>query len=130
MSRTEPPEIPSRLRLDDIKPESIPPESEKAAAHSNKEESDYLDNELKRHELDSRKQDTKERKDYATKLFRLISAWLLSILTILMLSGFGRIGCLEFKLSDAVLLGLIGGTTATVLGLFVIVVNYLFPNRK
>lgn len=36
----------------------------------------------------------------------------------------------RFELSDTVLLALIGGTTASVLGLFVIVANYLFNTLK
>ena len=34
-----------------------------------------------------------------------------------------------FALSDAVILAAIGGTTVNVLGIFIIVVNYLFPKR-
>ena len=37
--------------------------------------------------------------------------------------------CISFKLSDTVLATLIGSTTASVLGLFAIVANYLFPKR-
>ena len=34
-----------------------------------------------------------------------------------------------FRLSDKVLLGLLGGTTVTVVGLFGIVAHYLFPRH-
>lgn len=74
--------------------------------------------------------DIKGRKGYATKLFCLIVAWLIGIFIVLLLSGFGGVCGHTFKLSDAVLLALIGSTTATVLGLFIVVVNYLFPQRK
>lgn len=38
--------------------------------------------------------------------------------------------CGSFKLSDSVLIALIGGTTVNVIGLFLVVANYLFPRRK
>jgi hypothetical protein len=94
--------------------------------------------------LSSLKQDRAERKSYANRIFILISAWLLGVFVILILSGFGRpsdnhfiVYCkssfvvfpLTFSISDKVLMTLIGGTTATVLGLFAIVANYLFPKR-
>jgi len=91
-------------------------------------------------------QDRQERQKYAKYLFKLICAWLLGIYSIIMLAGFGAtvarfdmsdvpvVKRLEFKpsfkLSDAVLLALIGGTTINVLGLFVIVANYLFNSPK
>ena len=45
---------------------------------------------------------------------------------ILLMHGFSFI---PFELSVAVLTTLIGSTTASVLGLFAIVANYLFPKR-
>ncbi len=91
-------------------------------------------------------QDRQERQKYAKYLFKLICVWLLGIYSIIMFSGFGATTMrfdmsdlpvakrLEFKpsfqLSDAVLLALIGGTTINVLGLFVIVANYLFNSPK
>lgn len=93
------------------------------------------------------KQDREERQKYARYLFQLICAWLLGIYSIIVLTGIGsstaRINLSDvpvaqrleefqpsFKLSDAVLLALIGGTTLNVLGLFVIVANYLFNAPK
>lgn len=93
------------------------------------------------------KQDREERQKYARYLFLLICAWLLGIYSIIILSGVGsttvRINLSDlpvaqrleefkpsFQLSDAVLLALIGGTTLNVLGLFVIVANYLFKAPK
>ena len=35
-----------------------------------------------------------------------------------------------FALSDSVLLGAIGGTTLNVIGIFIIVARYLFPQRS
>lgn len=95
--------------------------------------------------LKSLRQDIKARKKYATNIFRLIVWWLLAISAVIFFQGFlsdqtaywmiGYRGFVleafpKFRLSDPVLLALIGGTTASVLGLFVIVVRYLFPNRN
>ena len=71
------------------------------------------------------KQDTEERKTYANKIFKLICVWLLAVFGILVAQG----SDCGFELSDAVLLALIGGTTANVLGIFIIVAQYLFPKR-
>jgi hypothetical protein len=91
-------------------------------------------------------QDRLERQKYAKYLFNLICFWLLGIFTIIIFSGLNastirlnyqdlpvvrRVeGVPKFELSDGVLLALIGGTTINVLGLFVIVANYLFNSPK
>lgn len=89
------------------------------------------------------KQDREERGKYADKLFNLICTWLIVISLLIIGSGYkndldttitnssGKIirettTPPRFELSDKVLLALIGGTTASILGLFVIVANYLF----
>ena len=78
-------------------------------------------------QLDSLRQDRKQRKKYSNRLFRLIVWWLSAIGVIVVLHG-----CLivPFELNTTVLTTLIGSTTASVLGLFAIVANYLlFPKR-
>lgn len=90
------------------------------------------------------KADTKARKKYARKIFRLIKWWLIGIGALIVLQGFlGKReisiafhwfgspwrSSIHFELSDSVLLALIGGTTASVIGLFAIVANYLFAKR-
>jgi hypothetical protein len=50
------------------------------------------------------------------------------MIMLLLFQGFlSRLGI--FNLSDTVILAAIGGTTVNVLGIFVVVVNYLFPKR-
>ncbi len=67
----------------------------------------------------------------STDIFYLIVAWLSLIFVIVILEGFGVTICHHaFKLSDPVVLALIGGTTVNVLGIFIIVVRYLFPQRS
>ena len=71
------------------------------------------------------KQDLEQRKKYADRIFCLICVWLFAIFGIVALQGFSFKG---FDVSDKILMVLIGGTTINVLGLFVIVARYLFPN--
>jgi hypothetical protein len=74
-------------------------------------------------------QDIAERKKYAQLFFRLSCAWLVGITAILMLQGFGSLWKVPFKLSDSIVLTMIGSTTVNVLGILYIVAKYLFPNR-
>lgn len=71
-------------------------------------------------------QDIVERKNYASKMFWLVIVWLIGILGILILQGFELWG---FQLDDKVLIALIGGATANIIGIFAIVVRYFYRNR-
>jgi len=78
-------------------------------------------------DLKSSIQDRKERKKYAGKIFILISIWLIAVFALLIAQAiFGKTG--EFSLPVPVLLTITGGTTASVVGIFVIVARYLFPD--
>ena len=90
------------------------------------EEAKSLENERLRAEVDDLIQDREQRKMYGNRLFWLVVVWLIVIGLVILLHGFT---CVPFKLSVAVLTTLIGSTTASVLGLFAIVANYLFPKR-
>lgn len=79
--------------------------------------------ELERAKLRSVQQDTAERKLYASRIFWLILVWLGLLFILLFVEGWKPGG---FWLDDSVLLALIGGTTANVLGIFVLVARYLF----
>jgi hypothetical protein len=133
------PIVPDDAALSEIAP-SVLLQSEDLALR----EVDALEHERKSAELKGFKQDIKARKRYAKNIFSLIVWWLVAILFLLLLQGFsgGQKVSLstitrllevhldyKFYLSDAVLLALIGGTTANVLGLFIFVVQYLFPKR-
>jgi hypothetical protein len=91
--------------------------------------------------------DLKARKRYAERAFWLVCGWIIMMLLILLLQGFLGHGKHDisgqawgisytiternlFFLSDAVLIALITGTTASVLGLFTFVMSYLFPKRN
>jgi hypothetical protein len=75
------------------------------------------------------RQDISERKTYANRIFRLLCFWLAGMAGLLVfqgaLSGFGW-----FNLSEKVLLAAIGGTTINVIGIFLVVANYLFPKQS
>jgi hypothetical protein len=70
-------------------------------------------------------QDIRERKRFANLIYGMVVGWLIAILVIIICTG---LGCL--KISDAVLLGLIGSTTVNVTAFFVIVTKYLFPTKN
>jgi len=90
-------------------------------------------------------QDIELRQVYSNRIFCLIVCWLACVFGLLLLQGFGGPGTAwdvqagwfrvrseghaVFLLSDAVLLATIGGTTGSVIGIFIIVVTYLFPKR-
>lgn len=71
--------------------------------------------------LEQIKDEAKQRKELAIKIFWLVVFWLLLILALISLDGLGLI-----KLSDTIVLALIGGTTVNVSSFFVIVAQYLF----
>lgn len=71
----------------------------------------------------SRKQDRKERKKYAKKTFVFLSIFTGIILVIVILSAIRSIG---FTLSDTVLITLITTSFSTVVGIFILVMRYLF----
>ncbi len=94
-------------------------------------ESDRFDARRRTLLLEGLKQDLELREAFAWDIFYLIVAWLILIFLILLLQAFSAtIFQHSFRLSDAVLLALIGGTTVNVLGIFIIVVRYLFPQRS
>lgn len=96
-----------------------------------------LRNQKLEEELADLRSDRDFRKEYAPKIYELIWIWLLSVVALVILDGVtvsGGINTLGksigFELSDSVVLALIGGTTASVIGLLVIVITYIFPRRN
>jgi hypothetical protein len=73
-------------------------------------------------------QDMAERKKYAGRIFCLLAIWLIGIFLLLLFQGF-----LSphnwFSLDDKVMIAAIGGTTVNVIGIFVVVARYLFPQK-
>jgi len=110
-----------------IRPPDVPASDEKAVL-----EDDALDlyREGKLLELEDLAQNLKLRRKFARRVFLLTSLWLAVVVVIILLAGFrATYKSHQFQLADSVLLALIGSTTANILGIFVIVVHYLFPQR-
>lgn len=73
----------------------------------------------------------KLRSGYAWKLFLLLCFWVTAILTLLICQGANSFfGTRAFHLDDTVLIAAIGSTTVNVIGLFYVVVRYIFPEPK
>lgn len=70
-------------------------------------------------------QNIKERKRYALYIFLMVATWLVAILAIIIFVGLNKL-----KISDPVLMALIGATTLNVMTFFVIVTKYLFPSNN
>lgn len=113
---------PDLSRLQDGEPARL----DGLAIDSYEEEKKSLENERLKAEIEDLVQDRDQRKTYANRLFWLVAVWLVVIGLIVLLHGFSHV---PFTLSGTVLTTLIGSTTVSVLGLFAIVVNYLFPKR-
>ena len=93
-----------------------------------KKEAADLDQEEKTARVRGLLQDISERKLYANRIFWMLSLWLLGIFVLLLAQGFFSPHH-WFELDKSVLLAAIGGTTVNVIGIFVVVTRYLFPQR-
>ena len=83
--------------------------------------------------LHSYRQNVQERKFYAQSLFWLIVGWLGLCVMLLFLSAVESpllSWVVKFEMPETVQLALIGGTTASVLGLFLVVARYLFSDKR
>lgn len=133
------------LNLDAIKPEVPPPPATACDNLAQEEFDDYRKQEQKAR-LDDLQAEVENRKRYTTWLFWLMVGWMVVVLGIILLAGLkypelrkDETGAfvplhwydwlVAFDLPEGVLLALIGGTTANVIGLFLVVARYLFPRR-
>lgn len=84
-----------------------------------------------RHEQDmaDRKDARELRKVYARRVFILCCGWVCAIFALLLFCGFGSYKYFRFHLSDAVVLAAIGSTTANIIGVFIIVIRFLFHDH-
>lgn len=85
------------------------------------------------------RQGTTERRRYSGRVFGLVCVWLVFVMFTITAAGLGGypffsiLGVYSFfgfRLSDNVLIALLTSSTATVLGVLLIVVRYLFPSRN
>jgi hypothetical protein len=85
----------------------------------------YYENELKKLEVQSKAQDIAMRKEYADKTYLFVCIYMCFVFFIIFLACSPS----TFQMSDGVLITLLGTTTVNVIGLFAIVMNYLFPKK-
>lgn len=78
-----------------------------------------------RQQLDEARDTHQLRLGYASRIFWLVVAWLACVAVAVFMSGFAL---WSFKLSDKVLITFITSTTINVVGLFVVVAKWMFPN--
>jgi lipopolysaccharide export LptBFGC system permease protein LptF len=106
-------------------------QQEEVAAEANRRERERLELDQLRELVRELRQNTEQRRRYATRLFIVMVGWLVVVAYVVLAQGFGagfyRSG--PFNLSDSVMIALITTTTATVIGAFLTVANYLFPKR-
>jgi len=74
---------------------------------------------------DIKEQDKSERKLYANLSFTIVTMWLVFVLIIFIAIGKGFL-----KYSDNVVIAFLTTTTIEVIGIYLIVANYLFPLKK
>lgn len=86
-----------------------------------------LKNEALEEENRGDSQDRDQRKDFAERIYLFAAIYMFGVFVILFLSGTETT---NFKLSDNVLITLLGTTTANVIGILIIVVTYLFSRKK
>ena len=85
---------------------------------------DQIKIEKEREKLESLRQDRVQRRAQADNVLSYVREWSIALFLILIGCGIGW-----FKLPENVLMILVGGSTIQVLGLFAIVLNYLFPKK-
>ena len=86
-----------------------------------------LKNEALEEENRGDSQDRDQRKDFAERIYSFAAIYMFGVFVILFLSGTETT---NFKLSDNVLITLLGTTTANVIGILIIFVTYLFSRKK
>lgn len=85
-----------------------------------------LENDLLQQEIEDVRQDRKERRKYSGRIFWLVVGYLVVVGLLVLLAGLDQV---PFGLPASVLMVLIGSTAVSMVGLFAIVANYLFPQR-
>lgn len=86
-------------------------------------------NDLKKEELKSKIQDREQRKEFAKKIFIFLCIYLFVVFSTVICSAVES-DCMKFTLSDNVLITLLTTTTANMIGIFILVVKYLFNTKE
>lgn len=88
-------------------------------------ENSLVDLNLRREELEGKKQDRLQRKGYADKIFILLCLYLSAVMMLLYFNGFGLT-----NLEASVLIALVTTSAANVIGIFILVAKYLFHTKE
>jgi hypothetical protein len=120
--------------------DEIPPYAQRQPASDSKvnlllaqAEAAYLENKLREEALREAQNNNELRKTIPNKLWGLTISWLIIVMFIIILSGIDHQafpGVPFLKFESTVLIALITSTTASVIGLFAILLNYLYPNSQ
>lgn len=118
----------------------IPPEPRRNPASGSRAnlalaeaEAAYLDNKLREQALIEAQNNNELRKELPDRLWCLTISWLIAVLFFTFFGGIDHDafpGFFFFKFDSAVLVALITSTTASVLGLFAILLNYIYPSNS
>ncbi len=87
-----------------------------------------LENDEVKLRLKERSINMEQRQIYATRTFWMVASWIIAVLCILLIEGFGTFT--RFRLSDKVLVVAVGSTTFNVIGMLLIILRGLFRDPK
>lgn len=85
------------------------------------------ENDIRKEELKGRVQDREQRKEFAIKIYHFLCFYLSAVLLLVILSATPLI---KFELTEGIIITLLTTTTANIIGIFILVVKYLFATRK
>lgn len=85
------------------------------------------ENDIRKEELKGRIQDREQRKEFAIQIYHFLCFYLSSVLFLVVLSATPLI---KFELTEGIIITLLTTTTANIIGIFILVVKYLFATRK
>lgn len=114
---------PENISVEDIPDPQLPSPNPEDEYKTKQEQSLY------RERIRGLSQDIDERKKYAHRTFCLISGWLSAVFLLLLLQGFEGTPRSWFSLDKTLLITVVGTTTGSVLGIFIVVMHYLFPAK-
>ena len=83
--------------------------------------------EKKDEEIKDIQQDRSQRKEFADKLFGLMCWYLVGVFLLILMNG---ISTMNFRISDEIILALLGTTAVEIIGTFAIVARYLFSKNN
>jgi len=116
-------ELPAKEKHNDIDKDAFL----KSQREEIENESRRVDVDIRREELEGKRQDREERKDFADKIYYLLIGFLVVVFSIIFLSGFDSI---QFTMSDVILTTLLATSSANIIGIFIFVVKYLFKSNS